>query len=185
MRVIAGTAKGLSLKYPKEPRIRPTTDMIKGAIFSALESAPADWTSALDLYAGTGSLGIEALSRGSEKADFVEHNPKCCSIIKDNLKQTGFTERANVYRLDSSKALHTLKKQYSLIFMDPPYADKSAWNVLAEIADSTLAGTHTTIVMEHSQKISVETQYGSFHIANNLRHGDTCVSIFHHNGGRN
>ena len=185
MRVIAGKAKGCSLKYPKEPRIRPTTDMIKEAIFSALEAATIDWTRALDLYAGTGSLGIEALSRGSDEADFVENNPKCCWVIRDNLKHTGFSERANVYRLDASKASITLNKEYSLIFMDPPYADHDAWKTLAKIADSDLAGIHTTIVMEHSQKTSGDIQYGDFQISNSLRHGDTCVSIFQHCGGSN
>lgn len=185
MRVIAGTAKGYSLKYPKEPRIRPTTDMIKEAMFSALEATSTDWRRILDLYAGTGSLGIEALSRGSEEADFVEMNYRCCSIIKDNLKHTGFSDRANVYRIDVSKASSTLNKEYSLIFMDPPYADQNFWNILARIANSDLAGLDTTIVMEHSHKRPGEKRYGNFQISKNLHHGDTCISIFQHCGGIN
>jgi 16S rRNA (guanine(966)-N(2))-methyltransferase RsmD len=159
--------------------------MVRGAIFSALESATIDWSSALDLYAGTGALGIEALSRGSQEADFVDRNPKCCSIIRDNLKHTGFTERAHVYRLDAGKALRILKKQYSLIFLDPPYADESARNILAKIVDSDLAGSVTTIVLEHSQKLKPEVRYGNFQMINSLHHGDTHISIFQCEGGRN
>ena len=185
MRIIAGEAKGHSLKCPKEPRIRPTADLVRGAIFSALEAAAIDWSSILDLYAGTGAMGIEALSRGAEEADFVEQNAKCCSIINENLKHTGFTERARVYRLDAGKALRNLKKRYTLIFLDPPYSDQGFWAVLGDIATSDLVENKTTIVLEHSQKSKPEASYGSFHITNNLHHGDTYVSIFRHEGGRN
>ena len=185
MRVVAGKARGHILKYPKEPRIRPTTDMIKEAIFSALESADTDWTKVLDLYAGTGALGIEALSRGAKEADFVEKNPKCCQIIRENLKRTGFTDQAKVYRLDASKSIDTLNQQYSLIFMDPPYNDQETWSILTRITDSSLAGTNTTIVVEHSRDSLAGSQYGDFHITNNLCHGDTCISMFSHCGGNN
>lgn len=183
--MIAGEAKGRSLKCPKEPQIRPTADMVRGAIFSALESSATDWSRTLDLYAGTGALGIEALSRGAEEVDFVDRNPRCCSAIRDNLKHTGFLERAKVYRLETGKALRTLKKQYSLVFLDPPYADESASNILAEIANSDLVGNQTTIVMEHSQKIKPEAHYGNFTMTNNLHHGDTYVSIFQREGEKN
>ena len=173
------------MKCPKEPRIRPTADMIREAIFSALESTSSDWTHTLDLYAGTGALGIEALSRGAEEADFVEKNPRCCSIIRNNLEQTGFAEKGHVYRLDASKALHTLKKQYSLIFMDPPYDDENARTIMAKIANSDLAGAGTTIVMEHSQKLKPENRYGNFQMTKSLHHGDTSVSIFRCEGGWN
>ncbi len=185
MRVIAGKSKGLSLKYPKGPQIRPTADMVREAIFSALESASTDWTRILDLYAGTGALGIEALSRGAEEADFVEKNPKCCAAIRENLENTGFTHKSNVYRLDVSKALRTLNKRYSLIFLDPPYADKSATDTLANITGSNLVENQTTIVMEHSERLKPEENYGAFRMTNKLHHGDTCVSIFRSGGSEN
>jgi 16S rRNA (guanine966-N2)-methyltransferase len=97
MRIIAGKAKGKSIKSPKSVAIRPTSDLIRGAIFSILESMDIDWSSVLEFYAGTGSMGIEALSRGAGWADLVERNPKCCATIKENLEHTGFAEQAHVY----------------------------------------------------------------------------------------
>ncbi|MCL0089708.1 RsmD family RNA methyltransferase [Dehalococcoidia bacterium] len=217
MRVIAGKAKGHSLRWPKDPHIRPTVDLVRGAIFSALESLSVDWSHALDLYAGSGALGIEALSRGAEEVDFVERNHNCCSIIKENLKHTRLAERSRVYRMEARKALRTLEKQYTLIFLDPPYDEsrvrsqeprvkrmmndecgmrggdsslithhssfQTSDSRLKEVADSSLAGRQTTIVMEHSQKLSPEEICGKFHMIRRLRHGDTCVSIYQFAGG--
>ena len=183
MRVIAGKAKGHSLKWPKGPHIRPTSDLVRGAIFSALESLAVEWTCTLDLYAGTGALGIEALSRGAEEVDFVEQNPRCCSVIKENLKHSGLAERAKVYRLEARKALRTLKKRYSLIFLDPPYSDQSGQTILGDVASSSLVGRQTTIVLEHSRKLRLEAVYGKFQITKSLSHGDTCVSIYQLAGG--
>jgi len=84
MRIIAGKAKGQFIKSPKGVYIRPTSDLIRGALFSILESMAADWSCVLDLYAGTGSMGLEALSRGAGWADFVEQNPRCYAVIKHN-----------------------------------------------------------------------------------------------------
>lgn len=185
MRVIAGTAKGHSLKCPKEPHIRPTADRVRGAIFSALESLPIKWTPTLDLYAGTGALGIEALSRGAEEADFVEKNPKCCSTIKENLQHTGLSDKARVYRMEAHKVIRKLNKQYGLVFMDPPYSLKTTQTILGEVAASHLVGKQSTIVMEHSKKTETADSYGEFYMAKRLQHGDTCVSIFQQGGGLN
>ncbi|MDY6911886.1 MAG: 16S rRNA (guanine(966)-N(2))-methyltransferase RsmD [Chloroflexota bacterium] len=178
MRVIAGKAKARSLKWPKEPHIRPTAGLIREAVFSSLESISVDWNQVLDLYAGTGALGIEALSRGAEAVDFVEKNPKCCSIIRENLKTTGFSKQANVYRLEAKKALLTLKKHYSLVFLDPPYFDHDGQSILQELATSGLVGDRATIVLEHSHKLQPEATCGNFVMTKSLHHGDTCVSIF-------
>ena len=178
MRVIAGEAKGHSLKRPKEPNIRPTTDLVRGAIFSALEFMPVEWTRALDLYAGTGALGIEALSRGVEEVDFVEQDSRCCSIIRANLQRTGLTERANIYCMEARKALRTIKETYSLIFLDPPYYDRYDQTIIGEVILSNLTRRQTTIVMEHSQKMRPDAAYGEFQLVKNLRHGDACVSMY-------
>ncbi len=171
------------MKCPKDPRSRPTIDLVRGAIFSALQSLFVDWSYALDLYAGSGALGIEALSRGAEGADFVERNPRCCSIIKENLGHTGLAERSRIYCMEAGNALRTLDKQYTLIFLDPPYFDRSGHTMLGEVARSSLAGRQTTIVMEHSQQLSPEEICGKFQMIRRLRHGDTCVSIYQFAGG--
>ncbi|MDD5094182.1 MAG: 16S rRNA (guanine(966)-N(2))-methyltransferase RsmD [Dehalococcoidia bacterium] len=183
MRVIAGEAKGRTLKWPKEPHIRPTADLVRGAIFSALESLEVDWSRALDLYAGTGALGIEALSRGAEEVDFVEQNPKCCSVIRENLEHTGLAGRAKIYRLEARKALRTLHEHYGIIFMDPPYSDQTEQAILCDVVTSGLVNKQTTIIMEHPQKLKPEATQGNFQKIRSLRHGDTCVSIYQCDGG--
>ena len=111
MRIIAGKAKGQYIKSPKGIYIRPTSDLIRGALFSILESMTTDWSSVLDLYAGTGSMGLEALSRGAGWADFVEQNPRCYAVIKHNLDHAGLSAQAHVYHLSAIKSISLLKKK--------------------------------------------------------------------------
>ena len=92
MRVIAGKAKGHRLKVLKGTITRPATDLVRGAIFSILENSKSDWEQVLDLFSGSGALGIEALSRGASWADFVEQEPRCCAIIRENLEKVGYTQ---------------------------------------------------------------------------------------------
>ena len=178
MRVIAGTAKGHHLKFASSTRLRPTSDMIKGAIFSALDSMEIDYGRVLDLYAGTGALGIEALSRGADHADFVERDPRFCDIIWGNLVHTKFTEQAHIYRSTVEKALSFLKERYTLVLMDPPYADKTISGMLQILADSPIVGEGSIIVVEHSERNQLESAYGCFHSIKDINHGDTSVSIY-------
>src|SRR4030042_6735847 len=126
MRVIAGKAKGHHLKAPKGSLIRPTSDLVRGAIFAILDSVATNWSRVLDLYAGTGALGIEALSRGAGWADFVEREVRCCNVIKENLEQTKLSESAHVYCCTVRKALSFLKEFYGIVLLDPPYNDTAA-----------------------------------------------------------
>jgi len=178
MRIIAGKAKGKYIKSPKGVSLRPASDLIRGAIFSILESIDADWSSVLDLYAGTGSLGIEALSRGAGWADFVEHNPRCCAIIKENLERAGLVAQAHVYCTDVTKALSFLKGKYGIVLMGPPYADLSVDQTLEQLANSHLVGAGSTIVVQHSYRLSLGPAYGNFQLIKERRHGDTCISIY-------
>lgn len=130
-------------------------------------------------------MGIEALSRGAEEADFVEHSARCCSVIKENLKAAGFAERSRVYHLDARRALHTLDRQYGLIFVDPPYAEHTGETILPELVNSPLVREETTIVVEHRRTAPPGKTHGNFRITKYLRHGDTCVSIFQTAGGAN
>jgi 16S rRNA (guanine966-N2)-methyltransferase len=178
MRVIAGKAKGKYLKSPKGVSLRPTSDLVRGAIFSILESLVTDWSSVLDLYAGTGSLGIEALSRGAEWVDFVEHNPKCSAIIKENLENAGLAAQAHVYTCSVAKALSLLNRRYGIILMGPPYADSSISEILEQLANSGLVGEGTTIVVEHSLRLPLSPNYGDFRRVKERHHGDTRISVY-------
>ena len=114
MRITGGIAKGQQLKLPVHVKLRPTTDRVREAIFSLLTSYDCDWEKVLDLYAGTGALGIEALSRGAGWADFVDREPRCCAIIKQNLEKVGFKQNAHVYCSQVSKALTFLGSAFGV-----------------------------------------------------------------------
>jgi len=158
MRVITGTAKGHQLKVPKRTT-RPATSLVRGAIFSILETTTGDWAQVLDLFAGSGSLGIEALSRGAGWVDFVEREPRCCDIIRQNLKKTKLSAQAHVYCYSVAKAISFLDKEYSIILMDPPYSDLTIGNLVTQLASSKLVGANTVIVVTHSPHLTLNSTY--------------------------
>jgi 16S rRNA (guanine966-N2)-methyltransferase len=178
MRVIAGKAKGHPLKFPKGAPTRPATDLVKGAIFSILENMSLDWNQVLDVFSGSGGLGIEALSRGAGWVDFIDRNPRCCAIIKENLESTKLAGQAHIYCINVEKALAFLDKEYDIILMDPPYADTSIGSVIEQVANSKLAGENTRIVVTHSSRVQLEKHYASLIQTKEHRHGDSCIAIY-------
>jgi 16S rRNA (guanine(966)-N(2))-methyltransferase RsmD len=178
MRVIAGKAKGHQLKVPKTEVVRPATDLVRGAIFSILESLATDWNRVLDLYSGSGALGIEALSRGAGFADFVDRQQRCCDIIKQNLTKTKLTEQSHVYCCSVTKAISFLKGEYGIILLDPPYANTVIGEVITHLADSGLVGKDTVVVVTHSPHLTLNTSYGSLSMLKEHRHGDSCIAIY-------
>jgi 16S rRNA (guanine966-N2)-methyltransferase len=178
MRVITGTAKGQRLKFPTGTTTRPATDLVRGAIFSILENTAEGWSQVLDLFSGSGALGIEALSRGAGWVDFVESEPRCCGIIRQNLQTTGLAERAHVYCRDVEKALSFLDKEYDIILMDPPYASTRIDDIIGKLAKSRLVGPATTIVVTHSSRRPLKPPYGGLDMVKEHRHGDSCIAVF-------
>jgi 16S rRNA (guanine966-N2)-methyltransferase len=178
MRVIAGAAKGRHLKAPKRTATRPSTDLARGAMFAILENAASGWARVLDLFSGSGSLGIEALSRGAGWVDFVEHEPYCCAIIKENLEATGLAERAHVYCSSVARALGFLEGEYDIILMDPPWTDRSIGGFIEKVAGSKLVGEETMVVVTHSPHLSLEPAYGPLKMIKERRHGDSFISIY-------
>lgn len=152
MRVIAGTAKRLQLKTIEGMDTRPTTDRIKETLFNMIAHALAD-SSFLDLFAGSGGIGIEALSRGAERAVFVEKNEKAVACIKDNLKHTKLDGAAQVLQMDVLMALSRLQNQgerFDYIFMDPPYNQDLERTVLEYLSESELLEEGGLIIVEAS-----------------------------------
>jgi len=178
MRVIAGEAKGHEIKVPNKSSIRPTTGLVRGAIFSILESMIDDWSLALDLYAGTGALGIEALSRGTEWVDFVEQNSRHCSTIEVNLRHTGFIDRSRVYCSSAAKAIASLDKRYNVVFIDPPYLDVDLDDILGKLFASNLVGDCSVVALQHSYHQQAHSTYSDFFLAKTRKYGDTQVSIY-------
>ncbi|MFC1899022.1 16S rRNA (guanine(966)-N(2))-methyltransferase RsmD [Chloroflexota bacterium] len=179
MRIIAGKAKGHRLLVPKGTTTRPATDLVRGAIFSILENTTDDWSQVLDLFSGSGALGIEALSRGAEWADFVERKPRCCGIIKQNLEKSGLFNQAHVYCSSVNKALSFLDKEYDIILIDPPYPDRSIHSVLTQLEESEIVGLKTTVVVTHSPHFPLKPDYATLKLDKEYRHGDSCINLYH------
>jgi 16S rRNA (guanine966-N2)-methyltransferase len=177
LRVITGTAKGTLLKVP-ETGLRPATDLVRGAIYSILENLTDEWSLVLDLFSGSGAFGIEALSRGAGWVDFVDRERRCCDIIKQNLEKTKFSDRAHVYCSNVVKAIGFLDKVYSFIIIDPPYADTTIGNLVEQLANTKLVGEKTIVVVTHSSRLSLNTQYAALHMFKEHRHGDSMISIY-------
>ena len=182
MRVIAGKAKGHQIKAPKRIATRPATDLVRGAIFSILASMTDDWEQVLDLFAGSGALGIEALSRGAGWVDFVEHSPQCCGIIKQNLQKTKLEAQAHVYCCSVAKALSFLEKEYNIILMDPPYSNSSIGSTITQLATSKLVGPDSIVVVTHSPHFPLNSTYATLKLIKEHRHGDSCIALYQQEG---
>ncbi len=179
MRVIAGQAKGCILKSPnKGSKTRPATGLVRGAIFSILESAASDWSLVLDLYSGSGSLGVEALSRGAGWVDFVEQEPRCCAIIKQNLEKTRFEDNAHIYCCSVARAISFLDKEYGIILMDPPYSNPSIGKVIQQLAGSRLVGGKSVVVVTHSPHRPLAPNYACLSLIKEHRHGDSVIAVY-------
>ena len=178
MRVIAGKAKGHQLKVPKGTITRPATDLVRGAIFSILETNTDDWAQVLDLFSGSGALGIEALSRGAGWVDFVEREPRCCDIIRQNLEKTKLVAKAHIYCCSVAKAISFLDKEYSIILVDPPYSNSSIGNLVTQLATSKLVGTDSIVVVTHSPHLPLNSTYAPLNLIKERRHGDSCIAIY-------
>jgi len=178
MRVIAGKAKGHRLKVAKGTITRPATDLVRGAIFSILETTTSDWAQVLDLFAGSGALGIEALSRGAGWVDFVDREPRCYAIIKQNLEKTKLAGQAHVYCCSVAKAISFLDKEYSIILMDPPYSNSSIGSLVTQLATSKLVGANSTVVVTHSPHFPLNSTYATLNLIKERRHGDSCIAVY-------
>lgn len=205
MRVIAGIARGRPLRAPSRAPTRPTADKIKGAIFSMLDAealrrgfepleddeehdgrfaAAVAWPRVLELYAGSGALAIEALSRGAERADLVESSADARRTIVANLEKTGLTERASVHALSSEAAVSTFRGTYDLILLDPPYDAEGVRLVLERLAGGGLLDRSGVVVWEHSrstvppEQIAAPGAEGGLQLLRTRQHGAASVTLY-------
>lgn len=180
MRVIAGTAKGRIIKSPAHTGVRPTSDKIKGAVFNII-GPYLDKKTFLDLFAGSGSMGIEALSRGASSSFFIEKNMNCVKIIKENLKITGFSSKAKIFKIDVVKGLKILHKNelvFDYIFMDPPYFKPFYLPVLKDIAEKHLLKEDGCLMVEHFKDIILPEKINPLTMKCIRKYGDTLVSFY-------
>ena len=178
MRVIAGKYKGRILKTVPDNSVRPATDKVKGAIFNVMQSR-VDWSEAtvLDLFAGSGSVGIEALSRGAKKVIFVENSRAALQFLKLNLESIGANGDAQVMQGDVFQFLKSAYRKYDVVFADPPYALESLPELPNRIFDSNIVSEDGFLIIEHPTRF--EFQPGSrWEIATQKSYGRTTVSFF-------
>ncbi|MFC7372053.1 16S rRNA (guanine(966)-N(2))-methyltransferase RsmD [Fictibacillus iocasae] len=157
MRVISGSCKGRPLKAVPGTTTRPTTDKIKESIFNII-GPYFNGGLALDLYGGSGGLGIEALSRGIEKAVFVDREQKAIETIKLNLESCGYSAQSEVYRNDAQRALKALYKReavFDLIFLDPPYAKQMLKKDLLKVDEYSMLAEDGIIIAEHDPQVTL------------------------------
>lgn len=175
MRVIAGSAKGRPLKGPPSAATRPTSDRVREALFDIL-AAHVEGASVLDLYAGTGALGIEALSRGAERADLVEADKGAQGVIRDNLERTGLADKAHLWRMRVDKALPLLPGQYDVILADPPYADAHITTILSQLG--RLIAARGLVAVEHASRSALPDEFPGLRLWKRRRHGDATLSLY-------
>jgi 16S rRNA (guanine966-N2)-methyltransferase len=192
LRVIAGTAGGLRLRAPRDLPLRPSADRTKEALFSMLESlllrgrpeadvgTPELWAGlrVVDLYAGSGALGIEALSRGAASAAFFEQAREALAAIRANLAATHLAERATVVGGDVARSLDRLPAATDLVLLDPPYADPGIPEMLARLAGSAALSEDAVLALEHGQRLVPPATLGTLPLQRSRRHGDTVLTLY-------
>ena len=183
MRVISGSARGRTLHPPVGSRVRPTADRVKEAVFSSLASRFGSFAglNVLDLFSGSGSLGIEALSRGSKSAVFVDSHPESIRLSRENLQLTGFDKVATLLLMDAVKALRHLSGQgisFDIILVDPPYADKvMAERVLGLLGELSLTARDGVVVFETDNRCELHPP-DRFQLDSRKVYGDTAIWMF-------
>lgn len=177
MRVVAGAVKGHHLRAPKGTETRPTSDKVREAIFAILGEFFID-APVLDLFAGSGALGIEAVSRGAAGAVFVERRVPACQTIRANLKHTRLEAQSRVLCMPVERSLNVLDSPFRLVLLDPPYAYPDLHGIMAMIGVARVIGDDTRVVFEHSPRLAVEENYGRLALQREKVYGDTAVSIY-------
>ena len=171
MRVVAGTARGTRLSAPKGVDIRPTSDRAKEAIFNSLHSrSGVEEAEVLDLFAGTGALGIEALSRGAKKATFVDKSSESLELVRENLKKSGFEKKAEIVKEDSVNWLQKSSKPSDLVLLDPPYGFEN-WS---ELLDALFQKQPGIVVIESNREIDPGPKW---HVDSIRQYGSSVVVI--------
>lgn len=178
MRIVAGKFRGRRLFTPKGDRIRPTTDRVREAIFNIIASHLPDAV-VLDLFAGTGALGLEALSRGAARAVFIDRSADAAALVRKNIELCRVEDRARVLQGSMIQILERLAGQgelFDLIFMDPPYGKGYIEEALKHVGK--VSDLQTLIVAEHHIKDILPASVGEWTRARERRYGDTAISFF-------
>ena len=177
MRVITGSARGVQLKTPEGMKTRPTADRVKEAMFSIIQfEVPC--ARVLDLFGGTGQLGIEALSRGAKSAVFVDEGEKACALIRENLKRTKLADSAKVLRSDYLQYLQNCRETFDIVFLDPPYAEVFLENALNKLAEIDILESGAIIVAERPVDKELPWELPGFTKSRDYKYGNTFLTLY-------
>lgn len=177
MRVITGKAKGVALKTPEGLLTRPTADRVKEALFSVI-NFDVPGADVLDLFGGTGQLGIEALSRGAKSAVFVDHQANACALIKENLRRTKLEEQGTVVRSDYLEYLKRTRNQFDIVFLDPPYAEVFLETALKCLSEIDILRSGGIIVTERPVGKALDQNFPGFVRSRDYKYGKTLIAIY-------
>ena len=177
LRVIGGTLGGRRLEGPPRSGVRPTSDRVREALFEMLGDL-VEGARVLDLYSGTGAMGIEALSRGAEWCDFVESDSKAQAVIRENLTRTALLDVSKLYPLAVARAMPRLQGPYDVVVADPPYEYDRAEPELTQVVAGGLLAAQGVLVVEHSQRKPWPQSLGGRSQVTSRRYGDTRVTLY-------
>ena len=177
MRVITGSARGTRLLTPEGQQTRPTTERTKEALFSAIQFE-IEGRKVLDLFAGSGQLGIEALSRGAKQAVFVDADRTAVGLVRENLKRTKLSERAQVRQMDALSYLSACREQFGLIFLDPPYAADLLEQAMEKIYEFDILSSGGIIVAERPKGKVFSVSYPGYLRSKDYGFGQATVTLF-------
>ena len=177
MRVITGKARGVLLKTPEGMLTRPTSDRVKEALFSIV-NFDLPGANVLDLFAGTGQLGIEALSRGAKRAVFVDAREDACKIVRENLRRTKLENEAKVVRGDYLDYLRRCKEKYDIILLDPPYAEVFLENALKCITEIDILQSGGIIVTERPVEKELSLVFEGYTRSKDYKYGNTLLTLY-------
>lgn len=181
MRVITGSAKGVRLKTPEGVNTRPTAERVKEALFSAIqEEIPG--ACVLDLFGGTGQLGIEALSRGAKSAVFVDKDKAACDLIRENLRKTKLDGQGSVLRADYLTYLTSARQKFDLVFLDPPYAEVFLETALKRISEIDILTSRGIIIAERPFDKELQDEFGDLRCFRQYKYGKTMIAVFRKTG---
>lgn len=180
MRIIGGDAKGRRIYSPKKNKIRPTSDGIKESLFNILQEVSGK--SFLDLFAGCGNVGLEAISRGAAKVVFVEKNPVMVNAIKRNLLELGIQNKYQILETEAARGIKKLQgksERFDFIFADPPYEKGFVREIFQNLGDGEMISSEGVLIFQHSVRENMpETLTGTFMLTDQRRYGDTLISFF-------
>jgi 16S rRNA (guanine966-N2)-methyltransferase len=183
MRITGGAARGRALRAPRGSKVRPTAEKVRAAVFNILASrtdiAGRCW---LDLFAGTGALGLDALSRGAAHVTFIDDSRESCRFVRSNVERSGFADRADIRKIALPGGLRRLgdfrDQRFDGAFVDPPYRRGLSQRTLQVLGESNLLGVGAWVVVEHGADETLAERYGALRRKNSRRYGSTAVSLY-------